>query len=53
MQIVQRENNVVTNGIKDSVSFGIKQDGLAHIFSVLRNHLGITDDLEAPVSARR
>lgn len=39
MQIVQRENNVVTNGIKDSVSFGIKQDGLAHIFSVLRNQL--------------
>ena len=35
----ERANTVQTNGIKDSVSFGIKQDGLAHIFSVLRNQL--------------
>lgn len=35
----ERQNNVQTHGIKDTVSFGIKQDGLAHIFSVLRNQL--------------
>lgn len=35
----ERPNNVQTHGIKDTVSFGIKQDGLAHIFSVLRNQL--------------
>lgn len=35
----ERPNTVQTNGIKDSVSFGIKQEGLAHIFSVLRNQL--------------
>jgi hypothetical protein len=35
----ERTNTVQTHGIKDTVSFGIKQDGLAHIFSVLRNQL--------------
>lgn len=35
----ERPNNVQTHGIKDTVSFGIKQEGLAHIFSVLRNQL--------------
>ena len=35
----ERSNTVQTHGIKDTVSFGIKQDGLAHIFSVLRNQL--------------
>jgi hypothetical protein len=28
-----------SNGIKSSVSFGIKEDGFAHIFNVLRNQL--------------
>ena len=39
MITIERQNTVQTHGIKDTVSFGIKQDGLAHIFSVLRNQL--------------
>lgn len=39
MITVERQNTVQTSGIKDTVSFGIKQEGLAHIFSVLRNQL--------------
>tara|TARA_R100000808_G_scaffold1950_1_gene8312 strand:+ start:73643 stop:75946 length:2304 start_codon:yes stop_codon:yes gene_type:complete len=30
---------VQTHGVQDSVKFGIKQSGLAHIFNVLRNQL--------------
>jgi hypothetical protein len=39
MIIEQKSNSVISQGIKGSVSFGIKQDGLAHIFNVLRNQL--------------
>jgi hypothetical protein len=39
MIIEQKTNSVISQGIKGSVSFGIKQDGLAHIFNVLRNQL--------------
>jgi flagellin-like hook-associated protein FlgL len=39
MITVEKPNNVVTSGIQNAVSFGIKQEGLAHIFSVLRNQL--------------
>jgi hypothetical protein len=39
MIIEQKTNAVISKGIKGSVSFGIKQDGLAHIFNVLRNQL--------------
>lgn len=39
MITIERPNNVKTSGIKESVSFGIKQEGLAHIFSVLRSQL--------------
>lgn len=39
MIVSQNKANVVTNGIKGAVSFGIKNDGLAHIFNVLRNQL--------------
>lgn len=39
MITVEKPNTVVTSGIKDAVSFGIKQEGLAHIFGVLRNQL--------------
>lgn len=35
----EKPNNVVSAGIQNTVSFGIKQEGLAHIFSVLRNQL--------------
>ena len=31
--------NVTSSGIQEAVSFGIKADGLAHIFNVLRNQL--------------
>lgn len=31
--------NVTSSGIQEAVSFGIKSDGLAHIFNVLRNQL--------------
>lgn len=39
MIITQSKVNVVTQGIQGAVSFGIKQEGLAHIFNVLRNQL--------------
>jgi len=39
MIITQNKVNVVTQGIQGAVSFGIKQEGLAHIFNVLRNQL--------------
>lgn len=39
MITIEKPNNVVSSGIKNAVSFGIKQEGLAHIFSVLRNQL--------------
>jgi hypothetical protein len=39
MIVTQKPNNVVSSGIQNAVSFGIKQEGLAHIFSVLRNQL--------------
>ena len=31
--------NLASSGIKNTVSFGIKEDGFAHIFNVLRNQL--------------
>lgn len=39
MIVTQTKANVVTQGIQGAVSFGIKQEGLAHIFNVLRNQL--------------
>ena len=39
MIVTQNKANVVTQGIQGAVSFGIKQEGLAHIFNVLRNQL--------------
>jgi Histidine kinase-, DNA gyrase B-, and HSP90-like ATPase len=39
MIVTQSKANVITQGIQGAVSFGIKQDGLAHIFNVLRNQL--------------
>lgn len=39
MIVTQPKTNIVTSGIVNSVSFGIKQEGLAHIFNVLRNQL--------------
>lgn len=39
MIVTQPKANVVTQGVQGAVSFGIKQEGLAHIFNVLRNQL--------------
>lgn len=39
MQLIERPNTVESAGIKNTVSFGIKQEGLAHVFGVLRNQL--------------
>ena len=39
MIATQPKTNIVTTGIKGAVSFGIKNEGLAHIFNVLRNQL--------------
>lgn len=39
MITIERPNTVKSSGIQSAVSFGIKQEGLAHIFSVLRNQL--------------
>lgn len=39
MKIIQQENTVVSSGIIDSVAFGIKQGGFAHIFTILRSQL--------------
>jgi hypothetical protein len=39
MIVTQTKANVVTQGVQGAVSFGIKQEGLAHIFNVLRNQL--------------
>jgi hypothetical protein len=39
MIITQSKVNVVTQGVQGAVSFGIKHEGLAHIFNVLRNQL--------------
>ncbi len=39
MITVQKPNTVKSSGVQASVSFGIKQEGLAHIFNVLRNQL--------------
>jgi hypothetical protein len=36
---LDKPNTVISSGIENAVSFGIKQEGLAHIFSVLRNQL--------------
>jgi len=38
-QQVPNPNQVKTHGIQKTVSFGIKNEGLAHIFNVLRNQL--------------
>jgi hypothetical protein len=39
MITIERPNTVKSSGIQNAISFGIKQDGLAHIFSVLRCQL--------------
>ena len=39
MITVEKTASVKSAGIQETVSFGIKQDGLAHIFNVLRNQL--------------
>lgn len=39
MITIEKTQTVKSSGIKDSVSFGIKADGFAHIFNVLRNQL--------------
>ena len=39
MKTIKSQSTVKSNGIKDTVKFGIKQSGLAHIFNVLRNQL--------------
>lgn len=39
MIIAQQPVNIKSNGVQGAVSFGIKQEGLAHIFNVLRNQL--------------
>ena len=39
MIITQQQANIKSNGVQGAVSFGIKQEGLAHIFNVLRNQL--------------
>lgn len=39
MIAAEKKTSVKSFGIQDSVSFGIKQEGLAHIFNVLRNQL--------------
>ena len=39
MIVTQPKTNIVTSGIQGAVSFGIKNEGLAHIFNVLRNQL--------------
>ena len=46
----QKINNTTlkTKGIKDTVSFGIKESGIAHIFNVLRNQL-YTDKILAVI----
>ena len=35
----EKTRTVQSEGIQNSVSFGIKQSGVAHIFNVLRNQL--------------
>lgn len=39
MIVTQKTASVKSAGIQDAVSFGIKEGGMAHIFSVLRNQL--------------
>lgn len=39
MIVAQPKINIIQSGIKGAVSFGIKNEGLAHIFNVLRNQL--------------
>lgn len=39
MITIERPNTVQLSGIKDTVSFGVKKEGLAHIFGILRNSL--------------
>ena len=39
MIAAEKTTHVQSSGIQDTVSFGIKSDGLAHIFNVLRNQL--------------
>ena len=39
MIAIEKTQTVKSSGIRDSVSFGIKADGFAHIFNVLRNQL--------------
>lgn len=39
MVVIEKQNTIKTSGIKNSVSFGIKDDGLAHIFSILRSQM--------------
>ena len=39
MKLQPTSRNLASSGIKNTVSFGIKEDGFAHIFNVLRNQL--------------
>lgn len=39
MKVEPTTRRIASSGIKNSVSFGIKQDGFAHVFNVLRNQL--------------
>ena len=39
MITVPKNISVQSFGVQDSVSFGIKEDGLAHVFGILRNQL--------------
>ena len=39
MKLQPTTRNLASSGIKNTVSFGIKEDGFAHIFNVLRNQL--------------
>ena len=39
MIVTKPQVNIVSEGVQDSVQFGIKEAGLSHIFNVLRNQL--------------
>ena len=39
MKVIEEKIEIQSGGIQNTVSFGIKQDGLSHIFNVLRNQL--------------
>jgi len=39
MKLVEKPNTVQSRGVQSTVKFGIKADGISHIFHVLRNQL--------------